>query len=289
MKARLRKSLALTTVLSLLAFGATSAHAQFGNVMLENWDAAPLGDIHPDTGSGYTGNWSSVGFHSTWPDGHSSIAPAGSIAEIRTDDSNIFGRGTGNHVLYMENAAGLVFTLNMPSGIEVATLSYETQVIDFMPDATNRLTNRFFTAEGTAINHGLQRLNDQEFRFRNEADSFALGELFHFDVIVNNSADTINYNSPDGTSSLDPGMTAVWADGVLSTVYDFGRDTDPALPPGEFTSFVMETFSNNPWTAYYDNVAVTEGTFVIPEPSTYALIFGIGALGAVLWIRRRRS
>ncbi len=258
--------------------------------MLETWDAAPLGDIHPDTGSGYTGNWSEVGFHGVWPDGHPDISDAiapGSIAEIRTDDGNIFGRGTANQVLYLERAAGIQFTLNMPSGIDVATFSQRFYVTEFTSGVTDRLTNRFFTADGTAIVHGLQATSSTDFRIRNEdPDRFDIQTVYHFDVIMNNSPDTITYDTPAGLQSLDSGMTAAWVDGELSTVYNFGRTED--LPPGEFTSFVMETFSNNIWSAYVDNVALTEGAFVIPEPSTYALLFGLGTLGAVVFLRRRR-
>jgi len=38
-----------------------------------------------------------------------------------------------------------------------------------------------------------------------------------------------------------------------------------------------------------DNLTVNGNTAPIPEPSTYAMIFGALALGGAVWARRRRS
>ena len=260
--------------------GTAASQAQFGNIMLENWDAGPIGDLQT---SGYTGAWDSVGFHPSWPEG--SAGGLNGIAEIRTDSDNLFNRGTSNQILLLEEAAGFNFNFTMPSGIEVATLSYETYVLGFTSGYTDRLTKRFFVGGDTAINHGFQNTSDTEFRVRNEdPDRFDLDTFYHFDVIVNNSPDTITYA---GGETLDPGLTAVWVNGNLSAVYDFGRTG--GLGAGELDSFTMETFSNNPWSAFYDNIAITEGAFVIPEPSTYALFFGLGVLGLASFLRRHRK
>ncbi len=282
-----KRLLATCIASAAIGFG-SAANAQFGNVMLENWDAAPTGGLQT---TGYTGAWDSVSFHSTWPNGNISGVTLDSIAEIRTDDANVFGKGTSNQILFLNEASGLSFSFAMPSGVEVATLSYKSIVTGFASDPdvtiTNRFTKRFFDSEGdTAINYGLQRVNDQEYRLRNEAERYDVGQVYHFDAIVNNSADTITFNTPAGQASLDSGMTGVWLDGEFNLAYSFGRN---ATAPGDLTSFVMETFSNNPWSALYDEVAITEGAFVIPEPSTYALLFGLGVLGTALVIRRRRK
>ncbi len=291
-------SLGFIVAVSSLVFSSSARTQVFGDLMLDNFNHAPLGDLDPDTYTN-TAPWTSVSQHSTWPDGNffsdgERQASVEAVAQIRTDSANSFGRGTTNQILALEEAAGISFNFSMPSGVQVATFSLDTIVTGYAHDPdnpdftfTNRLTNRFFTDDGTAINLGLQRVNDETYRARNEEDRFDVGGLYHFDLVVNNSAETITYDAPGGTADLDPGMSALWANGELSSVYAFGRTAD--LPPGDFTTFTMETFSNNPWSAEFDNVALTEGAYVIPEPSTVALLMGVAALGGALFIRRRRS
>lgn len=270
-----------------LALSTASVNAQI--LMFENWNDAPLGDIHPTSGSGYTGAWSNIGFNALWPGGHTSVQPVNSLAEIRTDSNNLFGRGTDNQVLFLDAAAGINMNFSMPTGVQVATLSYEMYVTGFHSVGTSRLTTRFYDeGGGTIINHGLQRrtASSADFRFRNEAERFDLNTTYRFEVVVNNSENTINVGGPDGAHDIDSGMTAVWVNGSLSTIYNYGQTANSVR--GDIGRIAMETFTDNTWSAYVDEVSIREGAFVIPEPSTYALIFGLLALSGAAYVRRRK-
>lgn len=67
-----------------------------------------------------------------------------------------------------------------------------------------------------------------------------------------------------------------------------GADQWPVAPTGGF-SFEVFGYSNHtqailPGQMYLDNFSVT----AVPEPSTYAALAGLGALGLVFWRQRRR-
>lgn len=98
----------------------------------------------------------------------------------------------------------------------------------------------------------------------------------------------------DGTSkdlrfsySVDAGATFI----TTSTLDLDGAHAGPEAPfnGGMGLRFYAVTNGDagvvNPGTLYYDNFSVS----AIPEPSTYAAIFGVGALGFVMWRRRRAN
>jgi hypothetical protein len=104
---------------------------------------------------------------------------------------------------------------------------------------------------------------------------------------MNWSGSTEVISGPDGLSiELDHKQAAIW-------LMDEGAGTfsNPVTVAGaldatqDHVSFVLRNFSSstaNDATAYIDNVSIS----VIPEPSTYAAMFGLGAL--VLVALRRR-
>ncbi len=106
---------------------------------------------------------------------------------------------------------------------------------------------------------------------------------------MNWSGATKSVTGPGGAAIvLDDRQAAIW-------LYDEGAGTltSPAIVAGALdatenhVSLVFRNFSNSPGndaTAYIDDVSIT----VIPEPTTYAAIFGLAALSLLL-VRRRLS
>lgn len=85
------------------------------------------------------------------------------------------------------------------------------------------------------------------------------------------STDGATFLSTGVTYDLDgahAGPTAPLSDGLALSLIGFANGGAPAITAGEM---------------YFDNFSVT----AIPEPSTYAALAGLGALGLALWRRRQ--
>lgn len=93
---------------------------------------------------------------------------------------------------------------------------------------------------------------------------------FSFDTIVPVS---ISFDLDAATASITAGG---------STVTDF--TAPPSVPEIDGFALRQSTDSNNLYTLYMDNLVVTH----VPEPSTFALIGGLLALGITIVRRRRR-
>jgi hypothetical protein len=267
----------------------------FTTVFHENFNSAPTGLI-ADTN--YRGDWA-VFTGGTGTGGRDPLA-------IVADTNNFFGAGTSNQVLRSDGAKGWTLTFNIPEYAQqtVAAFSFDMRHLGYPvlnssatgTNETNRLTTRFFTAEGglggAPLNFGLQHtttptdgVTPPNYRVRDEAATNRTAnpnEIVHFDVIVNNSTETFFFNN--GAKSLAPGQSAVWINGVEAvSSYAFGATA--GIGGQTLKSFDIRSFSNNPWAAEFDNFAVS----AVPEPTTYALLFGLGALGFAAYRRLRRS
>ncbi|MBS0631812.1 MAG: PEP-CTERM sorting domain-containing protein [Verrucomicrobia bacterium] len=103
---------------------------------------------------------------------------------------------------------------------------------------------------------------------------------------------------PTGLQSLDGTDINLAAHGTLSSV-DFlfsGSETQPAAYFADYTgSYALSgspvislTDLNNNTLLTFTATNVTIGSGAIPEPATYAMLAGLGALGLALWRRRSR-
>ncbi len=114
----------------------------------------------------------------------------------------------------------------------------------------------------------------------------AVDQLSRFDLFFNNSDEEILHMAPDGTmAALGAGMSSVWVDdGALVASFNLNRAAGTAGHPVTLVSFGIDSNWNRVVSFDMDDVFIA-----VPEPSTYAFLFGLAALGAVLWIRRRRA
>ncbi len=222
----------------------------------------------------------------------------GTPVSIVFDTDNAFGRGTGNQILKIENAVNFGLVADKLFSAQVITFSFDL-IMDPVTDAQGHTqfinSNQLFAGNGDVANANRAhlvspRINtpDQETgRFHgisaSSDDYLTVGQLHRIDVVVNMSASEISYNGV----TLASGGVDSWVDGNLIHAGDvFARQ---APVPGDIQSLRMGSFSNNVFSGRFDGVTIFEGGSVlapIPEPGTYAAIFG-GVLLALVLIRRR--
>jgi hypothetical protein len=226
-------------------------------------------------------------------------APDNGLIEVRQDTENRFGRGTENHYLYWSSSDGAgairidAYNLwEVGQGPAVFTIAFEfIELTD--PLATNQRNRRFAIRTYTGTGYGNQ-LQQVDFRDLRLADStypglgYANNTLSRFDYVVNTTAETISYDSPAGEVTLAGGRSDVWIDGVR--VAPGLVLTEASM--GTLTGFDLRNFSSNVSAIFLiDDIGIVEGAFVgtvIPEPGTYALLFGAAGLALGLLRRLRR-
>ncbi len=223
--------------------------------------------------------------------------PSG-IIEVRQDTDNRFGRGMDNTYVYWssnnESAAIRLDALNVFSvgaGPSIFTLSFEfIETTD--PFASNPRSNRFAlrTYAGTGFNNQLQQVDFRDLRINDSAflgagSGYSHDTFSRLDYVFNTTGDSINYDSPDGLVALAAESSDIWINGALVAT---GITITNA---GSLTGFDLRNFSNNPGATFLiDDAAIFDGAVVgapIPEPGTYALLFGGAALAVALVVRRR--
>lgn len=215
------------------------------------------------------------------------------------DSGNLFNSGTANQYLQFHKTRHTTMMVDFDHS-EVVRLSF-----DFIPrnvpvegtlDKDGRWLSIPFFADptGTLLDNNaraqLTQLTVTTGKMRGVTGSPSFGnldELVHFDIFFNNSIEAINYDAPDGNvHSLDTGLTAIWTDNLLLVAgYSTNRATDTLGYGVHRVGFQIDSNDNGIVTFDLDNVEVFG---VIPEPSTYALLFGGFALAGALFVRRRR-
>ncbi len=185
---------------------------------------------------------------------------------IIEDNDNVFGYGTGNRFLRIEDGVG--FNLNAQQAIEseVVTLSFD--FVDrrtMMPSSgAERLTIQLFAGDGAVSNtrraHIFSLQNGSEIRVG--AGSYPDETRLRFDMIMNNSAAEITYETLDGTKTLGSGLADVWIDGELAAQdYSFARAPD--IGPGPIRSFSFQTFSTDRFSLDLNNFTIFSGAHVM--------------------------
>ncbi len=282
---------------SLLALGIVSVNAQttvnFANVVFQ--------DNFSGHTEGSTPDYISLGQWSTNP-------PA-----VVVDSGDLFGQGTANQFLQFTKArhigipissggshyAHVGFSLiprNLPedTDFEDPHTSHPDHDPDNLPPLAadagwfniNFLSGTDANPDATTRAH-LTQLIMTNASVRTVNQSFGdVDELVHFDLFFNNSADEIQHLGPDGSIvALGAGMSSVWVnDSLLVADFNLNRAAGTDGHGINAVSFGIDSNWNRIVSFDMDDVFVA-----VPEPSTYAFLFGAGVFGAVLLIRRRRK
>jgi hypothetical protein len=198
-----------------------------------------------------------------------SIARPDGIVVTR-DTENRFGYGSDNHYLKIDNIGGDLRGL-LSEGVEVATISFDfiDRAVTVGDSATNTERSSFSFFGGGLRLHNLS-LVAGSIRGTSPAARYAYhgttNVRLRADVVVNNSADSIEYTSPAGeTLTLAPGRADLWFDGVrVSSDHTLDRATTAV--PGPITEIRLPTSSStHRYSIDIDNFTIFRGARVL-EP-----------------------
>lgn len=293
MKTILRRLL----VLLVLSLGATAARAQTSFYGTDNFNDNSL-----------AANWNSLGSHNSgaWANANGRLeftANATSTAITTADRAYSFmswKNDTGNNTSYGTNwVATASFTIDTAAvAINGASLlGFEVSVANadggyygiYLVAATSG--NRIFSEQGIydgisaytrsnlgstgALDPALD-MTDVTLKITYDASTHALTSAYSFDsgttfLTYANSTNTGHFGAAatGNTASWNPGPTSGFGLEFYGALYGDGVSAGPSFLSGQ---------------AFADNLSVS----AIPEPATYAMFAGLGALGLAAWHRRRK-
>lgn len=188
--------------------------------------------------------------------------------QVVEDALGWFGGPTTNRFLRVENGVGFMLLAQNTFASEIVTLSFD--MVDrrttINSAGSERFTIQFYAGDGSPVTanraHILSLQNGSE--IRSGAGIYGAGVRQRWDVIVNNSASTLSYNSPRGTNSISSGRAAVWLDGrLVVTNYTFSRSAGV----GPIRSLAIQTFSTDRFNFEMDNVVLYSGAHVLASPA----------------------
>ncbi len=271
------KAKSLLTLLTAGAFAAGSASAavifsdDFSSGNFNTWDNIDSGDNNPAT----------------------------TDLNVLTDSTNLFGEGTSNQFAQFidEENDDTVFIGEGGTLTNVATLQF-----DFIDTGTDkgvafRLDQ---SASGSSTDDYVQVIVQEEsFNIRSGTTNATFGSYsrdteYRLTIIANNSGSAIT--DYFGTNDLANDSYAVWLTpvGGASMLIKGDAVFEVTSNNNNFSSIAAQTFSGAVGVDFFmDNVeafsgAETSGLSPVPEPSTYALLAGFGALVLVMVRRRMR-
>jgi len=228
----------------------------------------------------------------------------GSVQVVQ-DTANLFGYGTGHQYLSIESAYSVSLIGYFDNPVAVATVSFDFIGRYNNPPDTTRWVNINTRVDGASAHVTSPRFSNGEIRGVGTGQ-FANNIPLRLDTVVNNSGSSISYTGPDGISrDLANAHASVWlynyttdAWSLVSGQYTFGRQAGADAVGALLNNVQLQIDSgttaapNQPRSMDIGNITVFDGAIVgaaIPEPSTYALLFGFGVLGMALIVRRRRK
>lgn len=283
----------LFSALAVLAFAAAPADAQTHvninqPLFFENFSGYAVGTPPTTTANG--GLWGTA----------THTGPG--LFQVMQDTGDVFGQGTANQFLRLGS------TRNLNPGLITPAFAVPQEVITFSFDFIGRYpagdANRWLNVDARA---GTAVAQLTSLRMSNHTIRTATGttpanpsygpndEPVRIVTVVNNRADTISYDKPDGsgTANLSSAMSALW-------LYHYSTATwENVFPEYTFTRTLTSTGalmdnirffldSNTELRSFdVDNIAVF-GSIPVPEPSAAALV-GLSLPALVWFVRRRRS
>ncbi|MBI9021277.1 MAG: hypothetical protein JEZ10_08510 [Verrucomicrobia bacterium] len=180
------------------------------------------------------------------------------FVHVRADVDKLFGKNKENKYLQVRDASGSSSVKALAkdiAGFESKLFRISFDVVE--PDAGNTGAFGFKAGiedisknSGTVVN-GVQ-LSQGKAR---PGLTYSMDEKLHFDVYINETDDSVKYETPDGKESrLKEGMCAVWIDekcsskgaGMLRTL----KESVAA------TSIILQTFSSSTQEVLLDNIEI---------------------------------
>lgn len=289
MKRKLGRSL-LFTVGAALATAAASSNAQTHvtiNNLLFSEDFSIYAAGTPPTTTANGGLWGTVS--------HTGQG----LFQVLQDTGDVFGQGTANQFLRLGSSRNMNLITPLFEAQEV--LSFGFDFIGRYPTGdANRWLNVIAQSGSLAAHITSPRMANHTIRTATGTTpanpSYGPNDVpVHILTVVNNRADTISYDKPDGSgiANLSSAMAALWLYHYTTETwqnvfpeYIFSRGATIEL--GDVMDNVRFFVDSNTELRSFDvdNIEVY-GSILIPEPTTGALL-GL-SLPALAWFLRRRQ
>ena len=273
-------TLTTLTVAGIFAAGSASAAIIFS----ENFNGITAGTGITDSNTNYTDFFNGTG--------NSQTATA--------DTGYIFGEGTSNifnRSLDNSGSESARINANDLGGGDLATYSWDFN--DSSLTTAGGFAFRLSTVNDAQSDFSVQinfRTDTREIIDNDNETDYAANATYQLDTVANTGGSIVNYTDGYGDSqSLDADSFSVYLtnlDRTLQTLVIENRAFNGAETGAGFDSISFQTFNGaDGIDVAWDNVVVddTLTVTVVPEPSTYALLFGVLTLGLVVLRRRLRN
>ncbi|HEY9249933.1 MAG TPA: hypothetical protein VIO38_12415 [Rariglobus sp.] len=250
------------------------------------------------TGSSST-KWNSPGTGSNVIDDNSTL-----FTRVTTDTGNLFGQGTGNQYLRIADTSNANNALNYNLVIKDTTIGQVgTLAFNFYdPSGDSAQGNGWLLRLGTSAGNsttafGLYLMNGQlRVATTNNVEpnstafaTYALDTAHSLVIYFNSSSSAVSY----GEHTLAANTMDVWLNGSIAATAlarSGGSTGDQTIDSFGFTRKVSSnTSSDFVGTLLVDDLNAYSGVELsaIPEPASFAMLGGIGALVCALTLRRR--
>lgn len=223
---------------------------------------------------------------------------------IEQDTGNVFGLGTDNQFMRLGNLelgdSGLVSggqnrieQRNYAGRVGTGVLSVSFDLYEPNDGNGNGLVSdlgerSFLRIRGDTEGTGLQTIRIDDGDLREDGggspDLYDFGEdtLVNFEFVFNQSGADVTYKG----NVLSSGAIDVYADGVLVVS---GLESGEDNPTDDFARIYFETDYNSGGSSAQELWIDNWQTAAVPEPTTFALLAGFGALGMIVLSRRKRK
>jgi len=204
-----------------------------------------------------------------------------------TDDTTqfpvFFDRGAGDMAIEWTKASGTrEHAFNIPS----MTQGIYSVDINFVQDGLDNTTTKDAITFRVASTSNMGAGTNTSFFVDRSLQGFALDTWHTVTMIFNGGASPMNYDTTGltdtgglgGLGTVAAGEAHLFADGNL-----FKNDQAAVSGAVTYAGFVAFRSPTTPMIFEMDNFTVS----AVPEPSTFALLAGLGAIGLVIYRRRR--
>lgn len=207
---------------------------------------------------------------------------------VQEDTGNLFGQGTSNRYVDLwdnsTNPGGQSIYLTV-GGLSGSLASGVATLNMNIIEPAGVSSGRILIGIGEGTMAGTDRANNINYNEGNYGgETLATDTLYNLNVVFNNSASSIQYNSTIGLQTLDAESADIWVDGSLvqsNVTQDRTWDGGVAIDAVGFRSF-----SGDIQRLLVDDFSVYSDARVVPEPASAPLL--IGLVASVFALRRRK-
>jgi hypothetical protein len=193
------------------------------------------------------------------------------------DEENLFGYGTDNQFLRVDNAIGSYMDAYLSVPSEVVTLSFDFIARRTTVTSTGSERNGFGFFGGGVRQH-LYSVNGTG-SLRSGTGNQPVNQRARVDVLLNNSTQDVDYVGPDGAVHTLPSVySAIWIDGNLLSLHEATSGRVATAAAGVAIDYVrLPHFSSTDrYSIDMDNITVFMGAHVMKplvevEPAPYRL------------------